>query len=189
LGEDDTFFKSAPSGELAKLRENLAELGRVVDAYVARRAAPQPARFQPQGFPAATVLKFVAGMPGGLMLEPNPADIAEAARQESTFVTKAADRDAVAQAELRKTLANGKPLTSPNYVRADDGLAKDASSKFHTVQEVRPGVQQYHNMPPSAERASAAAPAEHRPLQPGGETDLNKAHAAVNHALANGKRV
>jgi hypothetical protein len=61
LGEDAGFFKSAPSGELAKLRENLAELGRVVDAFVARNAAP--AKFQPQGEETApTVLKFVAGV-------------------------------------------------------------------------------------------------------------------------------
>jgi hypothetical protein len=188
LGEDKSFFKSAPSGELSKLRENLAELGRVVDAYVARRAAPQPARFQPQGQETATVLKFVAGMPGGLMLEPNPADIAEAARQESAFVTKTASGEAAAQAELQKALANGRSVTSPNYTRLDDGLEKDAPSRFYTVESVTPGVQKFHNMPPDAARASAAAPVENRPFQPGRDTDLNKAHAAVREALANGKQ-
>ena len=35
FSETGILAKSAPSGEFAKLRENLAELGRVVDAYVA----------------------------------------------------------------------------------------------------------------------------------------------------------
>ena len=127
LGEDDSFFKSAPSGELAKLRESLAELGRVVDAYVARRAA-RPVSFQPQGQETRTVLKFVAGMPGGVMLESDIAESAEASQQHSAFVTKAANGDAVAHAELQKALANGKPVTSPNYTRVGDGLEKDARS-------------------------------------------------------------
>lgn len=186
LGEDASFFKSAPSGELTELRENLAELGRVVDAYVARNVAP--ARFQPQGQETApTVLKFVAGMPGGVMLESDIAESAEASRQQnSAFVTKAANSDAVAHAELQKALANGKPITSPNYTRPNDGLEKGAPGRFHTVESVAPGVQQFHNMPPNVERT---APAEHRPFQPDGQTDMNKAHTAVRDALTKGKRV
>lgn len=126
LTEPGVLSKSAPSSGMAKLRDSLAELGRVVDAYVARRAAQQPARFQPQGYEPATVVKFVAGMQGGLLLESDITATAEAARQHSAFVTKAADRDAVAHAELEKALANGKPLTSPNYTRPGDGLEKEA---------------------------------------------------------------
>jgi hypothetical protein len=126
LGEDDDFFKSAPSGEFTQLRENLAELGRVVDAYVARNAAP--ARFQPQGQETApTVLKFVAGMPGGVMLESDLAESAEVSRQQTAFVTKTASED-VSRAALRKALDNGRPVTSPNYTRLGDGLEKDARS-------------------------------------------------------------
>jgi hypothetical protein len=130
LGEDAGFFKSAPSGEFTKLRENLAELGRVVDAYVARNAAATPARFQPQGGETApTVLKFVAGMPGGVMLESDLAESAEASRQQnSAFVTKSASEDAAAGAALQKALANGRPVTSSNYTRVGDGLEKDARS-------------------------------------------------------------
>jgi hypothetical protein len=74
------------------------------------------------------------------MLESDIADSAEASRQECVFVTKAADRDAVAQAELEKALASGKPVTSPNYTRADDGLEKGAPARFHTVESVAPGT-------------------------------------------------
>jgi hypothetical protein len=125
------------------------------------------------------------------MPEPNAADLAEASRQESVFVTKTANGEAVARAELQKALANGKPITSPNYVRADDGLEKEAPARFHTVESVTPGVQQFHNMPgaENLRRAFTPAPAVGRPFQPGGDTDLNKAHAAVREALANGKRV
>ena len=129
LGEDASFFKSAPSGDFTQLRENLAELGRVVNAYVARRAAPQPARFQPRGEETTTVLKFVAGMPGGVMLESDVAESAEASRQQnSSFVTKSANEDAAAHAALQKALANGRPVTSSNYTRIGDGLEKDARS-------------------------------------------------------------
>jgi hypothetical protein len=128
VGETLGLTKSAPSGEFAKLRENLAELGRVVDAYVARNAAATPARFQPQGQEAApTVLKFVAGMPGGVMLESDLAESAEVSRQQAAFVTKASSED-VSRAALQKSLANGKPVTSPNYAHVGDGLEKDARS-------------------------------------------------------------
>jgi hypothetical protein len=125
------------------------------------------------------------------MPEPDPADLSEASRQESASVTKTANRKAVAHAELQKALANGKPITSPNYVRANDGLEKGAPARFSTVECYTPGVQQFHNAPgaPNVERAFTAAPAVHRPFQPGGETDLGKAHSAVKHALANGKPV
>jgi hypothetical protein len=126
LGEDDSFFKSAPSGELTKLRESLAELGRVVDAYVARRAA-QPVSFQPQGQETYAVLKFVAGLPGGCMLESDVAALAVASRQESEFATQATDEGA-AHAALGKALANGRPVNSSNYTRVGDGLEKDARS-------------------------------------------------------------
>jgi hypothetical protein len=125
LGDDDSFFKSAPSGEMVKLRESLAELGRVVDAYVARNAAP--ARFQPQGEEPGTVLKFVAGMPGGVMLEADVAESAELSRQQAAFVTKTASEE-VSRAALQKALDNGRPVTSPNYTRVGDGLEKDAQS-------------------------------------------------------------
>ena len=133
LGEDASFFKSAPSGEFAALRENLAELGRVVDAYVAR----QPASFQPQGHERATVVKFVAGLPGGAMLESDVAALADASRRESAFVTKAANEDA-GRAALEKALANGKPVTSPNYTRVGDGLEKDALSTTITERTAPP---------------------------------------------------
>jgi hypothetical protein len=188
--------KSAPSNELAELRVQLnaqfAELLSKINGLTERRAAaPRSVSFQPQGYEPATVLKFVAGMPGGLMLEPNTAELAEESRQESAFVTKSANREAVAHAELQKALANGKPVTSPNYVRANDGLEKGAPARFSTAESVAPGVQQFHNTPgaPNVERAFTAAPDEHRPFQPGGETDLGKAHSAVKHALANGKPV
>lgn len=128
MGEESGFFKSAPSGEFTKLRETLAELGRVVDAYVARRAVA--VTFQPQGQDTPpTVLKFVAGMPGGVMLESDLAESAEASRQQnSTFVTKSASEDAAAQAALQKALANGRPVTSSNYTRVGEGLEKDARS-------------------------------------------------------------
>jgi len=189
-------FAGAPSNqssELAKLRVQLnaqfAELLSKLNGLVERRAAaPRPASFQPQGQETATVLKFVAGMPGGVILE---SDVADAARQQSTFVTKTASGEVVAHTELQKALANGKRVTSPNYTRADDGLEKDAPARFHTVESVAPGVQQSHNMPgaPNVERAFTPAPAEGRPFQPNGETDLNKAHAAVRDALSKGERV
>jgi predicted Zn finger-like uncharacterized protein len=187
LSQTGSLAKSAPADGMAAVRQRLIELGRVVDDYIARQA-----KFKPNGadqVQKATVLKFVAGMPEGMMLESDIADAAEAARQQSAFVTKAANNDATARVELQKALANGRPVASPNYVRAEDGLEKDAPSRFYTAESVRPGVQQYHNMPQNVERASTPAPDERRPFQPGGETDLNKAHAAAKHAVANGKRV
>src|SRR5258708_5398907 len=131
--------RSNQSDGMAEVRQRIAELGKVVDSYVARHTAAPSARFQPQGEETATVLKFVAGMPGGMMLESDVADSAEASRQHSAFVTKSANREAVAEAELEKALANGKPVTSPNYRRADDGLEKDAPRRFSTVDSVEPG--------------------------------------------------
>lgn len=196
LSATGALSKSAPSpsSELAQLRVQLnaqfAELLSKLQGLIERRATPpRSVSFQPMGEGTGTVQKVVAGMPGGAMAESDIAEAAEASRQSAAFVTKAANSDAVAHAELQKALANGKPITSPNYTRLDDGLEKAAPSRFNTVESVAPGVQQFHSMPANSGRASAAAPAEHRPFQPGGETDLSKAHAAVNHALANGKRV
>jgi hypothetical protein len=194
--ETGSLAKSAPvSSELAELRVQLnaqfAELLAKLQGLTERRAAaPRPVSFQPQGYESATVVKFVAGMPGGLMLESDIADAAEASRQHSAFVTKAANGDAVAHAELQKALANGKPVTSPNYTRADDGLEKGTPARFRTVESVAPGVQLHHDTlsAPNAAR-SFTPPSEGRPFQPGGETDLNKAHAAVRDALSKGKRV
>jgi hypothetical protein len=133
---------------------------------------------------AATVLKFVAGMPGGIMIE---SDVSESARQDSIFVTKAASREVVARAELEKALANGRPVTSPEYER----IGGSGAGRFHTVECVAPGVQQYHNMPnaPNVEKAFTPATDGDRQFKPDGENDLTKAQAAVKHALANGKRV
>jgi hypothetical protein len=129
LGEDAGFFKSAPLGEFADLRENIAKLGEAVNALIARNAAAAaPARFQPQGGETAPpVLKFVAGMPGGVMLESDLAESAEVSRQQAAFVTKASSED-VSRAALQKALANGKEIKSPNYTRVGDGLEKDARS-------------------------------------------------------------
>jgi hypothetical protein len=124
--------------------DRLAELGRVVDAYVARNATP--ARFQPQGQETTpTVLKFVAGMPGGAMLESNIAESAEVSRQQnSAFVTKAANEDAAAQVALQKALANGKPVTSPNYTRVGDGLEERRA--VHVLFAKTPAYREINNI-------------------------------------------
>ena len=79
MTETSSLAKSVPtpSSELAKLRESLAEFERVVDAYVARRVASQPSSFQPRGDGPVRVVKFVAGMPDGAMLESRIAESAE----------------------------------------------------------------------------------------------------------------
>jgi phage FluMu protein Com len=167
LSEPDVLAKSAPaSSELAELRVQLnaqfAELLSKLQGLTERQAAaPQSVSFQPQRQETATVVKFVAGLPGGAMLESDIADAVEATRQQSTFVTKAADRDAVAHAELDKALANGKPGTSPSYTRLDDGLEKDAPAKFRPIESVFQTVESVRA--PNVERA---APAERRPFQP-----------------------
>jgi hypothetical protein len=70
------------SDGLAEVCRRIAELGKVVDAYVARHTADPSGRFQPQREEAATVLKCVAGMPSGLMLESDVAGSAETSRQQ-----------------------------------------------------------------------------------------------------------
>jgi hypothetical protein len=184
--------KSAPvpSVELAALRVSVLtqmdELTKKINDLLERRsAATSPASFQHDGGgqEGATVLKAVAGMPVGLMLE---SEVLKSARQDSAFVTKAASSEVVARAELEKALANGRPVTTPEYER----IGGSGAGTFRTVESVAPGVQQYHNMPhtPNVEKAFTPA-TEHRQFQPDGENDLTKAEAAVKHALANGKRV
>jgi len=77
LGETGSLAKSAPADGMAAVRQRLIELGKVVDDYIARQA-----KFKPNGadqVQEATVLKFVAGMPEGMMLGSDIADAAEAA--------------------------------------------------------------------------------------------------------------
>jgi hypothetical protein len=197
LNANSNLSKSAgvPSGELAALRvqvlAQMDELRKKINGLLERSgAAPRPARFQPDGGggepvrEAATVLKFVAGMPGGLMVE---SDVDKSELQSPAFVTKAATGEVVARAELEKALANGRPVTSPQYER----IGGSGTGRFYTVECVAPGVQQYHNMPnaPNVEKAFTPATDGHSQFQPDGENDLTKAQAAVKHALANGKRV
>ncbi len=67
--------RSNQSDGMAEVRQRIAELGKVVEAYVARHTAAPSTRFQPQGEETATVLKFVAGMPGGMVLESDVAKL------------------------------------------------------------------------------------------------------------------
>jgi hypothetical protein len=192
LSEAGSLAKSAPvpSSELAGLRVQLnaqfAELLSKLQGLTERRATA-PASFQPQREETATVLKFVAGMPGGVMLESDIADSAEASRQHPTFVTKAANGDAVAHAELEKALANGRPVTSHEYERIGES---GTPARFQPV----PNIAVSNSFAPAfgggtVEKTVTPAPAEHRPFHPNGNTDLSKADAAVRHALANGKKV
>ena len=185
LSETGSLAKSAPapSDGMAAVRQRLIELGKVVDDYIARQAATRPAKFKPSGgdqAQEATVLKFVAGAPGGVMLQ---IDATESAPDAPAFVTKAADNDAAARAELQKALANGMPVTSPEYVRVGES---GAPARFQPVQNI--AVTNAFGGG-TVEKTFTPAPAERRPFQPNGNTDLSKADAAVRHALANGKKV
>src|SRR6267143_446605 len=171
LSETGSLAKSAPaqSDGMAAVRQRLIELGKVVDDYIARQAATRPARVRPSGdqVQEATVLKFVAGAPGGMMFQTDPAEA-------PAHVTKAAGSDAVAEAELQKALANGRPVTSPEYVRVGES---GASASF----QPRPNIAVTNAETPAfgggaVEKTFTPAPAEHRPFQPKGNTDLNKTH-------------
>ena len=194
-------FAGVPSNQsdgMAEVRQRIAELGKVVDAYVARHTAAPSARFQPQGEETATVLKFVAGMPGGMMLESDVADSAEASRQHSAFVTKSANGEAVAEAELEKALANGKPVGFQSSGRG-------ASARFRPAETVAPGVQRFHSASDGdanfherpgntlsvthAVEKTPGSSGERHPFQPGGQTDLGKAATECRDALAKGKPV
>jgi hypothetical protein len=109
------------------------------------------------------------------------------AAEAPAHVTKAVYSDAVAEAELQKALANGRPVTSPEYERIGES---GTPARF----QPRPNIAVTYAEAPAfgggtVEKTFTPAPAEHRPFQPNGNTDLSKADAAVRHALANGKRV
>jgi hypothetical protein len=187
------------SDGMAEVRQRIAELGKVVDAYVARHTVAPSARFQPQGEETATVLKFVAGMPGGVMLESDIADAVEASRQHSVFVTKTHNGEAVAAAELRKALDNGTPVGFQSH------SGHGAAARFRPAETVAPGVQRFrsasdgdanfHETPGNTldathnvEKTHGSA-GERRQFQPGGQTDLGKADAECRDALTKGRPV
>jgi hypothetical protein len=198
-------------------------------------------KFRTQNDGEGVVLKFVAGMPGGLAIqkdageeelgwEESVSDLSKSAAstdltalrvqvknqidellkringlieqrkatRPAKFQTSGVEKVDAAAAELKKALANGKPVT---FQPSEGG-----ASRFQTAEAVAPGVQRFskasdgdgnfHGTPGNAltasravEKASIASSGERRAFQPDGETDLNKADAAVRHALANGQRV
>jgi len=133
LGEDASFFKSAPSDEFTELRENLAELGRVVDAYVSRRVVATPARFNTNGHEVqksdGEVRELLnKALENGKPVTFQPAESAsptfqpvhsigsgQRVRSGAPLDISGVEKSDVADAELRRALGSGQPREAFNH--------------------------------------------------------------------------
>jgi hypothetical protein len=136
LSETGRLAKSAPtqSPEMATLRERIAELAKVVQAYIdrqatARAAAPQSARFNTGGRSVEKSNEINRELLNKALDNGVRVDVAQPAESSSprlqtvesvgsgrrvrsgaAFDTNGVEKTAAADAELAKALANGKPV-------------------------------------------------------------------------------
>jgi hypothetical protein len=131
LGETGSLTKSAPSQAtgMAELRQRLIELGKVVDAYVARRAAAQPARFNTNGREVEKSDEINREFLNKALANGTRIDVAQPegstsprfqtvesvgsgqrVRSGAPFDTNGVEKSDIADAELQRALANGKPV-------------------------------------------------------------------------------